>query len=136
MKIHAVLQAIEVIIFNKSIQWYSFLSYKTDFEQSDGFHKPSIEIPTDLNRTETADSTNEQHNPKYLEMLCDENGDEPISCPYEIPFPDISEQNSLSSSKNAIAQDEDKSSLKDDTVFFHKIWPRFLRQVFSRKEYT
>lgn len=46
-----------------------------------------------------------------MEILCDENEDEPISCPYEIPLPDISEQNSFSSSKNTIAQNEDESSL-------------------------
>lgn len=46
-----------------------------------------------------------------MEILCNENEDEPVSSSYEIPHPDLSEQSSFSSSKNTITQNDDESSI-------------------------
>lgn len=54
---------------------------------------------------------NDSNIPKYLEILSDENEGEPISSPYEIPLPDLSDQSSCNSSKNNIVQNEDECNL-------------------------
>lgn len=86
--------------------------FQAAFEQFIDIENQPTETPANVKETETTNSSNDANNPKYLEILCDDNEEEPISSPYEIPLSDLSEKSSFNSSKISIAQNEDDNNLE------------------------
>lgn len=89
---------------------FYFFCVQIAFEQTNGIQEHSTEADTKNDETEIIDVTTVENNPKYLEILSNDNEDEPISSAYEKPL-DLNEQSSFSSSSNNITQNENESTL-------------------------